>query len=110
MATEVFSGAVRPTSIEQKEHVEISNVGAKRVIASGYDGTNIHDLATDTNGILKIATGFNLPLYDYVSQTQDTLTDTWVFKTGGASGTTVATIVITYTTSAKTIFQSIARS
>jgi hypothetical protein len=46
--------------------------------------------------------GIAIPTYDYAgyTATNDT-TDTWVFKTGGASGTTVATIVIVYTDTTK---------
>lgn len=39
--------------------------------------------------------------WDYVTLSQDTTTDTYVFKTGGSGGTTVSTIVITYTDSGK---------
>lgn len=42
--------------------------------------------------------GLSLPIFDYVSRglAPDT-TETYVFKTGGASGTTVATVVVVYT-------------
>ena len=110
MTVEHFEGNVPPTQIEQREHVEISNVGVKRVLVDGYDGANIHDLAVDTNGVLKIASGFNIPVYDYVTLTQATLTDTWVFKTGGVGGTTVTTITITYTDSAKGTISTIAKT
>ena len=105
-----YEGNVPPSQIEQREHVEISNVGVKRVLIDGYDGTNIHDLAVDTNGVLKIASGFNIPINDYISLTQATLTDTWVFKTGGVGGTTVATITITYTDSGKGTISTVART
>jgi hypothetical protein len=58
----------------------------------------------------KISSGFGLPAYDYVSQTQDTLTDTWVFKTGGVGGTTVATITITYTGTDKLVISNVAKT
>jgi len=48
--------------------------------------------------------------YDYISLTQDTLTDTWIFKTGGSSGTTVSTLIVTYTSSAKTTISTVVRS
>jgi hypothetical protein len=106
----ILSGAVKPSSVEQDEHLTISGVGVKRVLVAGYDGTNIHDLATDTNGVLKIGSGFNIPVYDYVTLTQDTLTDVWTFKVGGISGSTVATITITYATSAKVTISTVART
>ena len=54
--------------------------------------------------------GLNIPTFDYASQTQTATTDTWVFKTGGAGGTTVATVVITYVDATKEVISSVAQS
>lgn len=43
------------------------------------------------------SSGFSLVGYDYVSYTSGATTDTYVFKTGGAGGTTIGTITISYT-------------
>ena len=107
MTVEHFEGNLPPTQIEQREHVEISNVGVKRVLVDGYDGANIHDLAVDTNGVLKIASGFNIPVYDNITLTQATLTDTWTFKVGA---NTVSTITITFTDSAKGTISTVVKS
>lgn len=48
-----------------------------------------------------IASGFGIGAYDYVSLAQTSTVDTWTFKSGGSSGTTVGTIAITYTDSGK---------
>jgi hypothetical protein len=49
--------------------------------------------------------------YDYVAVTYPTTSsEQYVFKTGGVSGTTVATILVTYTSSAKTDLSSVART
>ena len=48
--------------------------------------------------------------YDYIALTQATLTDTWTFKTGGATGTIVATVIITYTDATKATISNIART
>jgi hypothetical protein len=48
--------------------------------------------------------------YDYIAPTFATLTDTWVFKTGGSGGTTVSTITITYTDSGKGTISSIVKT
>lgn len=45
--------------------------------------------------------------YDYAAQVQAALTDTWTFKTGGAGGTTVKTITITYTTTDKDVISNV---
>lgn len=48
--------------------------------------------------------------YDFVSNTIASDTETWVFKTGGASGTTVATIVIVYTSSSREDISTVTRT
>ena len=49
--------------------------------------------------------------YDYVSRSDNgTDTVTWVFKSGGASGTTVATIVIVYTDSTFSTIVSVTKT
>lgn len=48
--------------------------------------------------------------FDYVSLSVATTTDTYVFKTGGSGGTTVATVVITYTDSSKTVLSNVVKS
>lgn len=55
--------------------------------------------------------GFGLPAYDYVSlAVSPATTETYTFKTGGASGETVATVVITYTDSTRATISTVARS
>ena|SRR5690348_13010606 len=48
--------------------------------------------------------------YDYVSYTSGSTTDTYTYKSGGSSGTTVQTITVTWTDSTKATLSSIARS
>lgn len=62
--------------------------------------------AYDTNG--NPLSG--IPSWDYVSLTQAATTDTYTFKTGGAGGTTVQTIVITYTDSTKQTISTVVKS
>lgn len=54
--------------------------------------------------------GLAIPLYDYASLAQGSTTDTWTYKSGGAGGTTVATLTITYTDATKAVIQTIART
>lgn len=59
-----------------------------------------------------ILSGFNLPEYDYVSMAlsaADT-TETYTFKTGGSSGTTVATVTVVYTDSTREVLSSVTKS
>ena len=54
--------------------------------------------------------GMKIPSHDYISLTQASTTDTWTYKTGGASGTIVATIVITYTDSGKGTISNVTKT
>jgi hypothetical protein len=65
-----------------------------------------------TNALVrKQAEGFRIPPYDYIGFTYpDTMTDVLTYKTGGAAGTTVATITTVYTTEAKDIISSITKT
>jgi len=56
--------------------------------------------------------GLGLPEYDYVSMTlsaADT-TETYIFKTGGSGGTTIATVVVVYTTSAREVLSTVTKT
>ncbi|MBK7380563.1 MAG: hypothetical protein IPJ03_16530 [Ignavibacteriales bacterium] len=49
--------------------------------------------------------------YDYIAVTYPTSSsEQYVFKTGGSGGTTVATVVVTYTSSAKTDLSSVEKT
>lgn len=50
----------------------------------------------------------SLPRYDYLALVQAALTDTYTFKTGGAGGTLVATLTITYTDATKATISTVA--
>ena len=55
-----------------------------------------------TEATLAKIPGLSLPIFDYVSAAYpDTVTEVYTFKTGGAAGTTVATVTIVYTDSTK---------
>jgi len=58
----------------------------------------------------RLAGSFIPTAFDYVGATYDTTSDTWTYKTGGASGTTVRTILVTYTDSSKSYISSVAAS
>jgi hypothetical protein len=49
--------------------------------------------------------------FDYIGASYpDTVTETYTYKSGGAGGTTVATITVVYTTSTKDVLTSVTRS
>lgn len=48
--------------------------------------------------------------WDYTALTEAATTDTWVFKTGGSGGSTVATVVITYTDATKATISNVTKT
>lgn len=56
------------------------------------------------------ATGLVPKVYDFISYASTTLTDIYTYKSGGVLGTTVATLTVTWTTSAKTVLSTVART
>ena len=65
---------------------------------SSDGGITWHAQRSDTSGRAIVLTGLIPHAYDYISlsYTGDNLTGV-IYKTGGASGTTVATLVLAYT-------------
>jgi hypothetical protein len=91
-------GNVTPR-IDNAEHIGPNDTGdnieAKRVANYVWDGSSWSRMSQP--GGLVAGTDYN---YLDVQQTSATV-ETFVFKTGGAGGTTVRTVVVTYTSSAK---------
>ena len=62
-------------------------------------------LSTETKLRTFNVSGMISESYDFVDASQiSSLIDSFVFKTGGSGGTTVATVIITYTDSTKNYF------
>lgn len=59
---------------------------------------------------ISVLDGMGIPQYDYVSLAQDATHDTWTFKTGGAGGTTVGTVTVTFTDATKVTIASVAKT
>ena len=102
-----MSGNVVP-STTAAEHIGPAatgdNIEAKRVANYGWDGTS-WQRQSPTMGRL-VTEKFD---YIGVEQTNAT-TETYIYKTGGSGGTTVATVVVVYTDSAKADLSSVTRS
>jgi len=52
---EELAGAVKPSSVESSEHVNVEGVRAKRVLIAGSDGTNIQDVKVGVDGTLAVS-------------------------------------------------------
>jgi len=80
--------------------------GSPRYLAN-QAGTVINPATEDKQNFL---VGMEIPAHNHLALTETLTTDTWVYKTGGAGGTTVATVLITYTDSGKGTIATIAKS
>lgn len=89
-------------AIAKREHDH--TYGVKKVSLYGDNGNG---------GLTRLfASGMQLGIFDYVSMTLSAgnTTETWTMKTGGASGTTVATVTIVYTNSTRNVVSTITKT
>jgi len=88
------------THHNQREPRRIEEIteGEIAVYGSSDGGTTWHPIKCDAGGQISVISGLVPYAYDYIalSYTGDNLTGV-VYKTGGASGDTVATLVLAYT-------------
>jgi hypothetical protein len=94
-------GGIKDSKTQFKEHVDVGGVGAKRVLLSGFDGTNINDVNITPDGAIITADGMSIPAHDKL--VIDTSTPNVTVFTYSKSGTTVATKTITEATNTVTI-------
>ena len=70
--------------------------------------TNSGEVAVRTTSIGELLAGV---VYDsIVASYPDSVTEVYSYKTGGASGTTVATVTVIYTTATKDVLTSVVRT
>jgi len=75
-----------------------------RIQNEEHDHTNLAKRVTLINSLVAVA-------YDYIGVTYPTTSsEVYVFKTGGASGTIVATVTVVYSDSTKNNLTSVTRS
>lgn len=77
----------------------------RKAAQDSADGTKYDLRVSPTDGMLAGLT------YDYVEMAiSPATTETYTFKTGGASGTTVATVVIVYTDSTRADISTVTKT
>lgn len=82
----------------------IQKIGAVALDANGDDITNANPLPVSPSG-------FQIPSYDYIAATYPTsTTELYTYKTGGVSGTTVATLTLTFTDATKAVLSSVEKA
>lgn len=87
---------------------EFSGAGAINVKVENAAGTVINPATEET---LESVAGFNIPEYDFLGVTYpDSVTEVYVFKTGGSGGTTVGTLTVVYTDATKANLLSVTKS
>jgi hypothetical protein len=103
-----------PTSDEDAIAVRVINP-QPQMIGGGFSGggssmPKTRDDAGKEYGL--VTSGIKLPVYDYVSMALSVgdTTETWTFREGGASGSTVAQIKIVYTDSGRTVISTVTRT
>lgn len=109
---DVAEGATTDTAITGDNTGTVSGKlrGLTKIFADVWDSVN-HWLKVSVQGSVATTTGLSVPAHDYVSYTNtSSVVDTYVFKTGGSGGTTVATLTITYTDSSKAQVQSVEKT
>lgn len=81
-------------------------------VVAGVDASgNIVALLVGADGTLVTESGLVPKNFDYISYTAtNATTDTYVYKTGGSGGTTVATVAVVWTTAAHTVLASVTRT
>ena len=85
---------------------EIENATKQIIVGRSVDGKYITIRVDDDGNALSKLVGFEIPSYDYIALTYFGAGDdgegeieTVVYKTGGAGGTTVATLTLAYNAS-----------
>lgn len=96
-----FTESAESKQIDQREHN--NDAAAKRTVLRYQDASG-----SWLNWTPDMVAGED---FDYLDvQQTDSDTETFVFKTGGSGGTTVRTIVVNYTSSAKTDIDNVSWS
>lgn len=63
------------------------------------------------NQVQTVTSGLEILPHDYIAVTYPTsTTESYVYKTGGSGGTTIATVTVTYTDSTKANISSVEKS
>jgi hypothetical protein len=76
-----------------------------------YINSDTREPTMNVAGSVSFTNGLYVGNWDYLSfDGSGTYTDVYVYKSGGASGTTLATITITYTTAAKTVLVTVIKT
>jgi hypothetical protein len=88
-------------AITRQEHDTVYHTKKVSSFLDNGDGTLVRQFVE----------GLAIPKYDYVSVAYpDATTETYTFKTGGAGGTTVATVSVVYTDSTKESLSTVTKT
>lgn len=70
--------------------------------------TKLDTLHTDLGPLSRLSGSLVPAAFDYIGYTSGATTDTYVYKTGGAGGTAVKTITVSFTDATKAVLSSVA--
>lgn len=92
-------------------NADINDLEHGKFVVSVDDPTKIGLIALNPDGSSISGGGIGLSSYDYVSRVlTNSTTETYTFKIGGSSGTTVNTVVIVYTDSTLETISSVTKT
>lgn len=90
---------------------EAFQVSAVELLAYNASTNTLDRVQINNDGGVLTANGLVNGNYDYISYTNTSSTvDTYVYKTGGSSGSTIATVTITYTDTTKNQVSTVAKT
>jgi len=103
-------GAGGLSTVDSTKLQTLATEETQLLVKTAIEGITLDTSLLATEETLQALQGFQIPVHDHLALTEAATTDTWVYKTGGAAGTTVATVLITYTDSGKGTITTIAKS
>ena len=112
----VAYGGVHDSKTQIHEHVEVGDVGAKRVLLAGYDGTNLNDVNIDSEGNVSMQIRpQNYPYIDSdgginwtsITPTFNATSDVYQFY---LDGVLKKTITINYTDATKAVMSGVTKA
>lgn len=96
--------------IQNQGYDPVFGVPVAEVIGHHSGSNSIKRIQTREDGTLAFG-GLYLPDYDYIGVTYpDTVTETYTYKSGGSSGSTVAVVTVVFTNSTKEFISSLERT
>lgn len=100
---------IRATPLPVSGTIAVSNMVAQGLTDTELRATPVPITGAFETNLAKLP-GLSIPIHDYISQAQNATQDIWTYKIGGAGGSLVATVTVTYTDSTKAVIFTVAKT